>query len=108
MFSRPERLGRVDFTTYFKLGKRYQSPHFTIVHTPAERRQAAVVVGKKTVKGAVGRNRLRRQLNHRLKDLTAAHRGIFIVIVKKGVQVPISNAVESEFTDLVGRIVKAR
>ena len=62
MFKKTERLNRTAFSAYFKIGQRYHTDYFTLVHSPAPVKAVAVVVGKKVFKGAVDRNMLRRRV----------------------------------------------
>jgi len=83
MFKKSERLGRADFTHYFKCGKRQHTDVLTLVHQTHNELHVSVVVGKKVAKKAHDRNALRRrvygQLYARLKGKAS---GVFIVVVK--------------------------
>jgi ribonuclease P protein component len=82
MLKKTERLSRTEFTHYFKVGKRSNTEYLTIVHSPATCFKASVVVGKKVYKEAVDRNRLKRQVYAKLRDLKAQSTGVFLVLVK--------------------------
>lgn len=84
MLKRAHRLGKSNFDTVFKKGKRHHFPHLTIIHAPSEHLHASVVVGKKVAKSAVKRNAFRRRIYaqiHRqlVKDGAT---GTFIVLTK--------------------------
>lgn len=85
MFKKNERLNRTAFTQYFKTGRRFQSPHLTLVYSSGLPLQVSAVVGKKVSKLAVGRNRIRRRLyaaTRRFIDVEGSGTGIHIIIAK--------------------------
>lgn len=85
MFKKNNRLSRAEFSEYFKKGKRYQSPHLTIITAPSDRNKVSVVVGKRVSKLAVRRNILRRRVCSQLQKTLLENKNnnyIVIVIVK--------------------------
>jgi ribonuclease P protein component len=62
MLKKADRLGRVDFDTFFKKGRRFHSEYATLVYSPHSTFHASVVIGKKVHKQAVIRNTLRRRI----------------------------------------------
>lgn len=81
MLKKTERLSRIEFSRYFKSGKRSNSEYLTIVQSPAPVFKAAVVVGKKVFKEAVDRNRLRRQI-YALLQTKKTGTGVYLILVK--------------------------
>jgi ribonuclease P protein component len=111
MFKKTERLGRSDFTGYFKAGRRFQSPTLTIVYTPAVSFKVAVVVGKKVAKQAVERNRIRRRLYatlRRFKESYSITNGVFIIIVKPPAYQATRVALAAQANDLLASVLKPR
>lgn len=107
MLNKSQRLGRTDFTTFFKKGKRFHFDHLTIVYTPSPTFHGAVVVGKKVHKLAVSRNTIRRRIYSQLRSLLKdAHTGVFIVIVKPTYKTLTKAEAKEHLESLVGRIVK--
>ena len=85
MLAKPQRLSRVQFSSFFKSGKRKHSDVATLVCTPYPTFHASVVVSKKVSKKAVDRNKIRRQIYRQLYILKKqSHTGVFIVLVKPG------------------------
>ena len=84
MFKKTERLNKIEFSEYFRVGKRHHFPHLTIITAQHEKRKVSVVVGKKVAKSAVRRNTLRRRVYAVLrKNLVAAeYKGVLIVVLK--------------------------
>jgi ribonuclease P protein component len=71
------------FTTYFKSGRRIQSPVATLIVSPHQQFHGAVVVSKKVHKSAVKRNRLRRRAYAQLYQALNNHQtGVFILVLK--------------------------
>ena len=85
MFPAKTRLGRADFTQFFKTGRRFQTAALTLVYLPSPTLHVSVVVGKKVSKLAVGRNRIRRRLYAGLRRFFEANgitSGVYIIIAK--------------------------
>ena len=111
MFKKNERLGRADFSQYFKVGRRFQSPSLTLVYTPRVSLKTAVVVGKKVSKRAVVRNRTRRRLYstlRRFSDTEHLTAGVFIIITKPVAGTLSRVALATECTSLLAQVPKAR
>lgn len=102
MLRKTKRLTTAAFDQYFKAGKRYHSPHFTVVYTPTKDFHAAVVVGKKVSKKAVDRNRLRRQIYSRLYTLhqNGQLEGTLIVLTK-----PSATTLGKSLTEAISSII---
>jgi ribonuclease P protein component len=84
MLKKANRLSRMQFTEYFRLGKRHHFEHLTVIYCPNLTFFAAVVVGKKVSKGAVRRNTLKRRVLARLAQVQKEWvvTGVFIIILK--------------------------
>lgn len=82
MLKKTQRLSRTEFTHYFKIGTRSNSEYLTIVRAKAPTFKAAVVVGKKVYKEAVDRNRLKRQVYAKIRELNSNSTGVYLVLVK--------------------------
>ena len=111
MFKKTERLGRTDFNTFFKSGKRFQSPTLTLVYTPILPLKTAVVVGKKVSKSAVVRNRTRRRLYSTLRRFSDAEHitvGVFIIITKPGAVILSRADLSVECSSLLAQVLKSR
>lgn len=85
MLPKRERVSREVFSTAFSNGKRSHTPLFTCVYTKNDTLGVSVVVSKKVLPTAVGRNKLRRQIyaivrGYRTKKPMT---GIHIFIMKK-------------------------
>ena len=104
MFKKTNRLSSGEFSTYFQSGKRHHSDSFELRYTSAEQLKVAVVVPKKVVKTAVGRNRLRRQLYHILRPLLKDKTGVYIVIAKKGATAVMSDVLKQDLETLTGQV----
>ncbi len=103
MFKKQHRVTGNEFEHYFKTGTRSHSPSFTLHYTPADTLKVAVVVPKKVIPRAVGRNRLRRQMYHTLRPVLAGKQGVFIFIVKKTADLRFTEPTKQELIKLVGR-----
>ena len=111
MFSAKERLSRSDFTQYFKMGRRYQTPVLTLVYFPAVPFGVSAVVGKKVAKLAVGRNRVRRRIYAAMREsftVAGITTGVYIVIAKPGADGATRAAVAAEVSILLALPFKAR
>lgn len=108
MIAKSQRLNRVDFSNYFKTGKRFHSPTITIVYTPHNTFHASVVVGKKVATAAVRRNKIRRRIYELLRQQhTAGVIGIFIVIVKPPFNTLTKQQAHQAILELVAKLPKA-
>ncbi len=108
MFKKSNRLNRGEFEGYFNSGLRKHSQNIQLVYTPYSALKVAVVVPKKVITTAVGRNRLRRQLYPLLKAILANKTGVFIFIVKKSIVTTTTEDRFLELQKLVGVIDKPR
>ncbi len=86
MLAKSQRLSRVDFSSFFKSGKRFHSDEATIVFSPASTLHGSVVISKKVFKRAVDRNLARRRVYALLQAATKHNNqtGVYIVILKPG------------------------
>lgn len=84
MLAKSQRLSRVQFSTYFKSGKRLHSDFITIVYSPHLTLHGSVVISKKVFKRAVDRNLARRRVYALLRHITKQHNhtGVYIVLLK--------------------------
>lgn len=106
MFKKSNRLTHREFDYFFGLGKRSHSPSFQLIYTPLDTLKVGVVVPKKVVKTAVGRNRIRRQLYHLLHPQLEGATGVYIVIVKKTADLRLTTPTKEELLALVGNVIK--
>ncbi len=84
MFKKSERLSKVEFSHYFKTGKRYHSKYVTVIIDQHPTRKMAVIASKKVAKSAVRRNLLRRRVYAFLREelVSEGFVGVCIVILK--------------------------
>lgn len=84
MLRKKERLSREEFNRFFSVGRRYHSPLFQLIYAPCDAFHASVVVPKKVIKLAVGRNKLRRRAYDTLRHIKSEKGvvGVFIFIAK--------------------------
>jgi ribonuclease P protein component len=110
MLGKSQRLSRTAFSTAFRSGRRYQSPHLTLIHAPAAHFAGAVVVGKKVAKSAVTRNRVRRRLTAALREssVITQNPGAFIMITKPGAANISSRVLRAELQALLARVDRDR
>lgn len=107
MLKRSERLGRSQFASYAKGGRRFHSENMTVVYHPSLDFHGAVVVGKKVSKLAVTRNTIRRRVYAVLYGLKARQKsGVYIVMIKPSYKNLTKQAARSEVEALIGRIHK--
>ena len=106
MLGKSERVSRTTFSTYFRSGRRFQSPHVTLIYTPAPTSKGAVVVPKKVARRAVVRNRLRRRLAHTLTEsaVFTTHPGVYIIIAKAGAPQCPRRELRAELTELLTQL----
>lgn len=108
MFKKTHRLNRSEFERFFSNGKRYHTKNLQLIYTPYPTLKVAVVVPKKIIKSAVGRNTIRRQLYHQLVPLISNGTGAFIFIAKKNIIEASREETNSDCKELVGVILKSR
>ncbi len=110
MLKKRERLSREAFNRFFSVGRRHHTPSLQLVYAKTDDFHASVVVSKKVKRGAVERNKLRRQIyeiirnHHRSTALT----GVFIVITKPKVSEVTYAALKGELEELITGIQKIR
>lgn len=102
MLRKKERLKKEDFNRFFSVGKRSHSPLFQLVFAPYPTFHASVVVPKKILRGAVARNKLRRQAYDVLRNLRPSG-GVFILIAKAGAAKTEYALMRSDIESLLGR-----
>lgn len=105
MLEKKARLGRQEFSKYFKTGRRYNSQNLTVIVAAADTFKGAVVVSKKVSKSAVCRNKWRRRLyatlslfrkdNDRIKN-------VYIVLAKPS----LNNITRKEARDELLKVLK--
>lgn len=108
MFKKQHRLTSREFDVFFKEGKRIPSPVGQLIYAESELLKVSVVVPKKVIKTAVGRNRLRRQTYHLLKSLLDNKTGIYILIFNKNILKKSTEERTLIIKDLIGRNLKSR
>jgi ribonuclease P protein component len=110
MLSKQERLSRSQFSTYFKLGKRFHSDYYTLLVSPAPTFLVSVVVSKKVAKKAHDRNRLKRRLYSILgslnKDQTLT--GAYILIVKPQLAKLTKKVLFTEIAAALAQVINKR
>lgn len=106
MFKKQNRLSSGEFETYFKKGTKKHSPFFQCIYTPYDQLKVAVVVPKKVIKTAVGRNKLRRQIYHVLRSILIDTTGVWIIMVKKDAPKTLTEESKNQLIDLVGGVIK--
>ncbi|MEK7639169.1 MAG: ribonuclease P protein component [Patescibacteria group bacterium] len=109
MLKKSERVGRKDFSVFFKSGRRFQSPHTTIIYTPHPTLAGSVVVSKKVSNKAVERNKLRRRVYDALRQTlkTQKKTGVFIVVVKPSIRSLPRAEQRSHLLAQIGQVVKS-
>jgi len=82
VLKKKERLSRSEFEAVYTKGRRYSTPHFSVIIAPHPRGACAVVVSKKTAKNASARNSLRRRWYLTLGDVRAlwVEKGCIIIL----------------------------
>lgn len=108
MFAKENRVSKRDFSVFFKTARRYHSPALQLLYVPNEQLKVAVVVPKKSIKSAVGRNRLRRVLYHQLRPLLTKRTGVYIFICKASITATTVSEIVAQLKLLVGLVDKAR
>lgn len=105
MLAKRKRLTKQAFDGAFKNGKRVHSPSLQLIYAPGDSFHGAVVVGKKVYKGAVQRNRLRRQLYGVMYRLSQKETlsGTFILVAKPGLKEIPSRQFVAEVGALFGK-----
>jgi ribonuclease P protein component len=106
MLKKGERLGRTEFLTFFKSGKRIHTDHLTLVFTPHPTFHGSVVVSKKVSKQAVTRNTIRRRMYAQLRTLRIVRTGVYIVMVKPSLVTLTKQAAQAEMSALIERMRK--
>lgn len=101
MLAKKERLSKKGFDTAFKAGIRVHTDLFTVLYSPAPIFSASAVVSKKNYKGAVMRNRLRRQIYEaiRLYIKEKNRTGTYIFIMKKTNSLPTYGILAQSVSD---------
>ena len=108
MLNKSERLGRSDFTTFFKKGKRFHSDHATLVFTPFPTFHGSVVVSKKVHKQAIVRNTLRRRIYALLRNAAKKNLiGVYIIVLKPTFKALTKHQGAAEIQNLIERIIKS-
>lgn len=110
MFKKNQRLSRSEFSQYFKVGKKHNSPLFTIITHPHPTIKTVVVVGKKVSKSAVKRNAIRRRVYASLRNVLVEGgcSGVFIVIVKPEYVHKNKKAADELFITSIAQVVKQK
>lgn len=111
MLAKKNRLTKKLFDITFKKSKRFHTDFFTVLYSPSEVFNASVVVSKKIHKGAVQRNKLRRQTYEaiRLAQKEAANNyrnGTYIFIMKKTTHTPTYGMLSQSVFDTFLKITK--
>lgn len=109
MLKQTERLNRLDFSKFFKRGKRWHFPHLTIIYHDYPTLHASVVVSKKVAKTAVRRNKIRRRIYARLHNILKAKNktGVFIIITKPSYDTLQRTAADELLVASIAPIIKS-
>jgi ribonuclease P protein component len=103
MLPRKKRLNKKEFDRFFSLGRRFHSPHLTLVAHASPAFQASAVAPKKIFKTAVSRNKFRRRVydvfERTLREKTM--RGAYICIAKSGAETIRYEALKEELSVLI-------
>ncbi len=103
MLSKKNRLTRSEFSEYFKQGKRFHSPLFTLVYQQNNTLKASAVISKKIAKTAVARNKFRRRV-YSVFEVSARQKpfsGIFICIAKVGAGEASFDSIRTQLSSLI-------
>lgn len=104
MFKKANRLSRVEFSDFYKKGKKYNFSHLTVIIAPFSKNKVSVVVGKKVSNSAVRRNVLKRRVYGQLRKFLLENKkesNIIIIILKPSYNnIPRKTANEMIFTSL--------
>ena len=109
MFKKTERLSQVEFSEFFKKGKKHHFSHLTIITLPYPSRKVAVVVGKKVVKSAARRNTIKRRVYASLRKflVPANYKGVLIVMIKPSYITLSRRAADELFIQSIAQVVKS-
>lgn len=108
MLKKRERLTAAMFDRFFSSGRRVHGTYVQLVYTPFPQFHGAVVVGKKLLRSAVARNKLRRRIYaalysvRRTEDMT----GVYILLAKPPAITAPYGALADEIRMLAGRVSK--
>ncbi|MFT5280793.1 MAG: ribonuclease P protein component [Flavobacteriaceae bacterium] len=84
MLPKKQRLTTEEFKEVFSTGRKYHTPFFTYIVLKKEDKKTSVVVSKKNIKTAVGRNKKRRMIYRILQSLQSISPSFWnIMIIKK-------------------------
>jgi ribonuclease P protein component len=107
MLKKSERLSRLEFANYFKSGKRTNTTNFTFIEYPFTGFKASVVVGKKVYKSAADRNKIKRQVYAKLRELRKeTTSGVYLVLVKPPLAQLTSRQKKEVLNTELGRLIK--
>lgn len=104
MFAKKKRLTRTEFDHFFKIGKRFHAESLTLVFYKNNSFHGSVVVGKKVLKKAVDRNRLRRRVYGLLRTHLVTTDGVYIALLKPKAGILPFNRVKQECLALLKSI----
>jgi ribonuclease P protein component len=107
MFKKSERLNRLVFNQYFKIGRRSHTDYFTVVYSPAPFKAVAVVVGKKVFKGAVDRNTLKRRV-YAIARNQIDGTGVYLIIAKPTANKLVQAEIAPSISTLLATTSKSR
>jgi ribonuclease P protein component len=103
MLAKSKRINRSAVGSVLKDGRLKGSAHFSIRTSPSETSSASVVVSKKVIPRATGRNLLRRRVYHVLQDIIPQlpQPIKIMVFAKKGVSVLTYKEIEAEIRYII-------
>lgn len=110
MLKKKERLTKGLFDRSFSVGKRVHMPSLQLIYSQSDSFHGSVVVGKKVYKGAVQRNKLRRQLYAHLYQFAKNHPAplTYIVIAKPYITKVSKSEVSFELRNALEKAVRGQ
>ncbi|MES3005021.1 MAG: ribonuclease P protein component [Patescibacteria group bacterium] len=107
MLSKKNRITRAEFESILSKGKRYHSPIFTLYVVQSKNavdKKFAFSVSKKVARGAVQRNKLRRQGYATLRTIVNSTQPgfLYLFIYKKTPKTPSYKEIKENITSLLG------
>jgi ribonuclease P protein component len=108
MFKKTNRLTKVEFSEFFKKGKKNHFPNLTIITYPSTKTKVSVVVGKKVAKSAVRRNIIKRRIYAVLRSVSNKKDsfGVVIIVVKPGYNSLSRKTAEEFLQESIAQVIK--
>lgn len=108
MFKKKERLSQLEFSDYFKKGKKLNFDYFTAITYKLPNLKVSVVVSKKVAKSAVKRNLIKRRIYARLRLQLKEqnYKGVLIIIVKPGYETLKRSVADDLLIKSIAQVIK--